>query len=275
MARAIKGRGALSQPPGRFDKLTKTLEHDGWYEEEPPNKVTTVVRPEPARSVISRNKSPDIHFGASINPYRGCEHACIYCLHGDTPILMGDGKTRAISRLAVGDEIYGTMREGSYLRYTKTRVLAHWSVVKPVYQITLADGTSLRAGADHRFLTERGWKFVTGRMSGINQRAYLTTNNKLMGIGRFAIATEKNHEYRLGYLCGMIRGDGLIGSYHYERKDRGGKDQHHFRLALCDKEALLRSQEYLRLCRVETREFVFCSAAAGRRHLDGIRTYAW
>jgi len=79
MAGALKGRGALSQPPGRFDKLTQTLEHDGWYEDEAPDKRETVVLPEPARSVISRNKSPDIHFQASINPYRGCEHGCIYC----------------------------------------------------------------------------------------------------------------------------------------------------------------------------------------------------
>jgi len=79
MAAAIKGRGALSQPPGRFDKLTKEFEHDGWYEDEPPNKLETVVLPEPARSVISRNKSPDIGFGQSINPYRGCEHGCVYC----------------------------------------------------------------------------------------------------------------------------------------------------------------------------------------------------
>jgi DNA repair photolyase len=79
MTGAIKGRGALSQPPGRFDKLTQTLEHDGWYEEEEPDKRETVVRPEPARSVISRNQSPDIGFSQSINPYRGCEHGCIYC----------------------------------------------------------------------------------------------------------------------------------------------------------------------------------------------------
>ncbi len=46
MASAIKGRGALSQPPGRFDKLTQTLEHDGWYEEEQPDKRETVVLPE-------------------------------------------------------------------------------------------------------------------------------------------------------------------------------------------------------------------------------------
>src|SRR5690242_12636625 len=79
MTISMKGRGALSQPPGRFDSLTKTLEHDGWYEEEAPDRRETVVLPEPARSVISRNKSPDILFDASINPYRGCEHGCVYC----------------------------------------------------------------------------------------------------------------------------------------------------------------------------------------------------
>jgi DNA repair photolyase len=79
MASAMKGRGALSNPPGRFDKLTTSFEHDGWYEDELPNKVDTVVLPEPARSIISRNDSPDIGFSQSINPYRGCEHACPYC----------------------------------------------------------------------------------------------------------------------------------------------------------------------------------------------------
>ena len=79
MAGAIKGRGALSNPPGRFDKLTQTLEHDGWYEEEPAEKLETVVLPEPARSIISRNDSPDIGFSKSINPYRGCSMGCPYC----------------------------------------------------------------------------------------------------------------------------------------------------------------------------------------------------
>jgi DNA repair photolyase len=79
MASAYKGHGALSNPPGRFDKLTQTFEHDGWYEEEPPQKLETIVLPEPARSIISRNNSPDIGFSQSINPYRGCAHACPYC----------------------------------------------------------------------------------------------------------------------------------------------------------------------------------------------------
>jgi DNA repair photolyase len=74
------GRGAVSNPAGRFEPRHCELIDDGWgnlEEELPP--LATVVRPEPARSIISRNKSPDISFDQSINPYRGCEHGCIYC----------------------------------------------------------------------------------------------------------------------------------------------------------------------------------------------------
>jgi DNA repair photolyase len=62
---------------------------------------------------------------------------------------MGDGRTRPISELRAGDEIYGTVREGWYRRYVRTKVLAHWCVIKPAYLITLHDGTELIAGGDH------------------------------------------------------------------------------------------------------------------------------
>jgi len=186
MASAIKGRGAQSQPPGRFDNLTKTLEHDGWFEDEEPRRVETVVLPEPARSIISRNKSPDIHFGQSINPYRGCEHGCVYCMDGGTPILMANGTTKPLAELKVGDAIFGTERVDWYRRYVKTRVLAHWSVDKPTYRLTLADGTSLTTGPDHRFLTDRGWKFVSAVDAGMGQRPSLVTADKLMGPGMLA-----------------------------------------------------------------------------------------
>jgi DNA repair photolyase len=272
MTSAMKGRGALSQPPGRFDKLTQTLEHDGWYEDEPPEKRETVVLPEHARTVISRNQSPDIGFSQSINPYRGCEHGCIYCSSGDTPILMADGKTKIIAEMKVGDAIYGTERVGRYRRYVKTQVLAHWSVIKPAYRLTLEDGTKLVTGADHRFLTERGWKFVTNAECGGTQRPHLTANNKLMGTGRFAVGPEKGSDFRLGYLCGVIRGDGSIGSYAYKRAKGTIGVSHHFRLALCDDEALVRTQTYLNNCRVETRNFVFAEASATRRLMNAIRT---
>jgi DNA repair photolyase len=274
MPGAIKGRGAQSQPPGRFDKLTKTLEHDGWYEEEEPDKRETTVLPEPARSIISRNESPDIGFGQSINPYRGCEHGCIYCVGGETPVLMADGTTRPIAQLRTDDEIMGTERVGWYRRYVRTRVLAHWSVIKHAYRVSLEDGTELICGPDHRFLTERGWKFITGRECGEGRRPHLTQNNKLMGTGHFASAPEQCVDYRTGYLCGLVRGDGTIGRYTYTRLART-RTTHQFRLALCDAEALDRAQDYLSTFSVETKTFVFAEGGMGRRPMNAIRTHSF
>ncbi len=263
-------RGARSFVAGRFETLAREPFDDGWTpEEKDAAELQTSVTEERARSIISRNDSPDIGFSQSINPYRGCEHGCIYCLAGDTQILMADGGARPIAELRAGDVLYGTMREGWYRRYVKSRVLAHWSVIKPAYRVTLEDGTSLVAGPDHRFLTERGWKFVSGA-----QRPHLTTQNKLMGTGAFATSPTKNRDYRLGYLCGLIRGDGMLASYHYERPGRAHGDQHHFRLALCDVEALLRSQDYLRRCQIDTHHFVFQAASTRRRLMHAIRTHA-
>jgi DNA repair photolyase len=76
----IKGRGAPSNPEGRFESRTTTREDDGWSaDEEPAARPATTVTEERARSIISHNDSPDIHFTQSINAYRGCEHGCIYC----------------------------------------------------------------------------------------------------------------------------------------------------------------------------------------------------
>lgn len=272
-----KGRGAGINPEGRFEKVKREACDDGWDtpsdEELPPLK--THVTEEHVKSIISRNESPDIPFTQSINPYAGCEHGCVYCMSGDTPILMADGRPRPLAEVRIGDEIYGTVRRGWYRRYAKTRVLAHWSVIKPAYRVTLEDGTSLVAGPDHRFLTERGWKFVTGTMGRSDtQRPYLTVNNKLMGIGAFALSVSKSADYRFGYLCGMIRGDALLASYRYEREGRAHGDQHQFRLALCDIEALQRAREYLADLQIATQEFIFQKAAVGYRPMRGIRTHA-
>src|SRR6202166_592142 len=204
-----KGRGALGNRQPRFLKPAIEAVDDGWYREEVPDSIATQVRPEAARSIISRNDSPDIPFEQSINPYRGCEHGCSYCLRGDTPILMADGTTRPLAQVRVGDTIYGTVRQGWYRRYVRTQVLAHWSVIKPAWRITLEDGSVLVAGADHRFLTQRGWKFVTATENGRTRRPHLTTGNKLMGTGAFAELPAKDEDYRRGYLCGLIRGDGM------------------------------------------------------------------
>ena len=76
----IKGRGAASNPEGRFESIQRTREDDGWHrDEEAAPRPPTQVTEERARSIISRNDSPDVGFDQSINPYRGCEHGCVYC----------------------------------------------------------------------------------------------------------------------------------------------------------------------------------------------------
>jgi len=76
----IKGRGAASNPAGRFESLSTTREDDGWQlEPETAARPATVVTEERARSIVSRNDSPDIAFEHSVNAYRGCEHGCVYC----------------------------------------------------------------------------------------------------------------------------------------------------------------------------------------------------
>jgi len=74
------GRGARSNATGRYESLTRETFDDGWTElDEAPKKLRTVLHLERARKIITTNDSPDIGFDQSINPYRGCEHGCIYC----------------------------------------------------------------------------------------------------------------------------------------------------------------------------------------------------
>src|ERR1700676_4902468 len=116
-----------------------------------------------AKSVLNRvPEKSRMPFRWTINPYRGCSHACVYCAGPDTRILMADGRTKRIAVLDVGESIYGTVAEGACRRFRVTRVLDKWSSIKPAYAVSLADGTELIASAEHRFLTGRGWKHVIG-----------------------------------------------------------------------------------------------------------------
>jgi DNA repair photolyase len=122
-------------------------------------------------------------FPWTINPYRGCSHACVYCVAGDTRVLMADASQRPIADLRVGDRIIGTEQRGTDRHYVETEVLAHWSTVEPAFRLTLADGTEITASGDHRFLTGRGWKHVTGATAGRDRRPHLTTDDELLGPG--------------------------------------------------------------------------------------------
>ena len=227
------------------------------------------------RAKSALNRVPEVSqvpFRWTINPYRGCTHACTFCMAPKTPILMADGRTKPIADLRAGDQIYGTERRGTYRRYVATEVRDHWETLKPAYRITLEDGTELVTSGDHRFLTRRGWKYVAGATSGARRRPYLTLNNELLGTGAFAVPPQHSDHYRRGYLCAMIRGDGTLGSYSYSRPGRNIDYHHRFRLAPTDLEGLRRTRTYLAEADVQTDEFVYMAPGRGYEPARAIHT---
>ena len=87
---ATRGRGAQSNASGRFESRTHETFDDGWTDADAaPEPLRTTVTAESARRIITRNDSPDVGFDRSINPYRGCEHGCIYCYARPSHAYMG------------------------------------------------------------------------------------------------------------------------------------------------------------------------------------------
>ena len=163
-----------------------------------PEAVDTRFYEVEAKSILNQvPPASQMPFRWTINPYRGCAHACSYCIWGGTPILMADGRHKPLEQLEVGDAIYGTAGHGRHRRYVQTQVLAKWTSVKPAFRITLADGTELIASGDHRFLSDRGWKHVA---DAPGQRPHLTLENQLVGTGASARQFEEAADCRRGDL---------------------------------------------------------------------------
>ncbi|MAM10547.1 MAG: radical SAM protein [Rhizobiaceae bacterium] len=89
MRETRRGRGATANPDGRFEKVSRERFDDGWDLDEDLPALATDVQVEKAKTIITRNTSPDVPFERSINPYRGCEHGCIYCFARPTHGFMG------------------------------------------------------------------------------------------------------------------------------------------------------------------------------------------
>lgn len=114
-----KGRGAVSNDAGRFEQFATEATDDGWDIDEDVPPLRTEVSDEIARTLITYNKSPDLPFDRSINPYRGCEHGCVYCFARPTHAYLGlspglDFETRLIARSNAPDVL---RRELSARRY--------------------------------------------------------------------------------------------------------------------------------------------------------------
>jgi DNA repair photolyase len=225
-----------------------------------------------AKSILNHvPEASQMPFRWTINPYRGCTHACRYCQLGDTPVLMADGRHKPIADLDVGDAIYGTVvGESGYRRYARTTVLDKWITVKPAYRVALEDGTELVVSGDHRLLSNRGWKHVVNSERGQPDRPHLTTRNRLVGTGAFAPQPVHDSDYRRGYLCGLIRGDGTIWAVKWRRASGSTHTGRRFRLALTDLEALRRARDFLATAHVTTQQRLFQHAVGARREMTAI-----
>ncbi|MGA7178720.1 MAG: PA0069 family radical SAM protein [Thiobacillaceae bacterium] len=116
----IKGRGAPSNLPGRFESVLHEAEDDGWTNDEVTReRPSTSVRVEQAKSILTRNDSPDIPFELSLNPYRGCEHGCVYCYarpsHACLDLSPGlDFETRLVAKPNAADLLKAALSKSAY-----------------------------------------------------------------------------------------------------------------------------------------------------------------
>nr|WP_298111876.1 PA0069 family radical SAM protein [uncultured Pseudomonas sp.] len=115
-----RGRGTASNPHNRFAPTRSVAEDDGWFQDETPPSRATEVRRETAKTVISRNQSPDVGFDRSVNPYRGCEHGCIYCFarpsHAYWDLSPGiDFETKLIAKTNLASRLEEELQKPGYV----------------------------------------------------------------------------------------------------------------------------------------------------------------
>jgi DNA repair photolyase len=211
----------------------------------------------------------------SYNNAVGCNHACRFCVSGDTLIQLADGQTIPIRLVNVGDRILTV--DQTTKRICEATVTAKAKTFKPAYKIFTSGGSDVVCSDDHRWLTTRGWKFTTGDEQGKLRRAHLTDKSLIYTIGSSVDPFVVNDDYRRGYLSGIIRGDGVLGTYEYKaRKGIGKEKQSHFRLFMRDKEPVSRAKSYLERFGVPVSDFTFTiqSGEYAGRSYDGIRNHS-
>ncbi|MDP9138887.1 MAG: PA0069 family radical SAM protein [Pseudomonadota bacterium] len=118
-----RGRGSRSNETGRFEKAKRYLFDDGWENLEEPAALKTEVFIESAKTIITRNESPDISFDRSINPYRGCEHGCTYCYARPAHAYVGlspglDFESKIFAKTNAAERLRQELADPGYLPAT-------------------------------------------------------------------------------------------------------------------------------------------------------------
>lgn len=244
----MRARGTSRNPANRFETLryTRTAPELGagdagvWDDEEPEpdSDPRTVLLADASRSIVATNASPDVGFDASVNPYRGCEHGCAYCLGGNTRILYADMVWRPLGEVRVGDLLVGFDEECPAGRTRKLRpamVEAVWWSKKPTLRL-ITRNSEVVATAEHRWLQGRDFRWSqTDRLAAGRQLRHMPV------VSEEAI----DDDYRVGYVAGLSLGDGTFRYQPGWRSSRLGFPAAYWRVALVDLEPLERLVDFL------------------------------
>ncbi len=174
----VRGRGTRGDPPNRFQPLAleldgDTLDHDG----EPPDPRTRYYR-DASRSALTTNQSPDVPFETSLNPYRGCEHGCVYCLAPDTPVLHADFVHRPLGDVRPGDLLVGFDERPAARRARKLRtalVEAAWWSRRPTLRL-ITRRSEVVTTAEHRWLDARSSRWMQAERLEVGQGLHLVSS---------------------------------------------------------------------------------------------------
>ncbi|HZR81716.1 MAG TPA: PA0069 family radical SAM protein [Candidatus Binatia bacterium] len=258
------GRGTMLEPANRFEsmrlELDPDLEPDVDPDGEPVEKrPATIFYRDASRSILAKNSSPDVGFTWSVNPYRGCEHGCSYCVAPETPILHGDMTWRPIGEARVGDELlaFDEFPEPGGTRKFRAAVVEHvWWSRRPTRRL-VTDHQDVVTTDGHRWLQHRAFRWSsTEQLAGRSLR-------------HLAVVSEQpeDDDYRIGYLSGLTLGDGTFRYQPGWRNHRLGFPQSYWRIALVDDEPLVRILSLLRRFGVEGHIRPFSAAQPRRKPL--------
>jgi DNA repair photolyase len=228
----IRGRGTQAAPPNRFERAAFEPEAETGFDDElAPDPRTRFLR-DTTRSALARNQSPDVGFDVSINPYRGCEHGCVYCLAPDTPVLHADMTWRPLGEIRPGDSLVGfdeQPKRGSTRKLREAVVRKVWWSRKPAVRLVTRDSEVVTT-AEHRWLEAgRGRWLETSRLSPARSLRRIP----------LVESPEIDDDYRAGYVAGVARGaTRVVAAY--------------WRVRLADREPLERLVDYLKCFGVDT-----------------------
>ena len=240
----IRGRGTNAAPANRFDAARfEPDEESGFADDETPDPRSQFIA-DASKSALSKNQSPDVGFDVGLNPYRGCEHGCIYCLAPETLVLFADMSWRPLGEVRQGDVLSGFDEfpgPGTPRKLRPATIEAVWWSRKPTLRL-VTESTEVVTTAEHRWLQARDFRW---------SRTEQLAPGKLLRRLPVVIAAAIDGDYRAGYIAGLSLGDGTFRFQPGCRSDKLGFPAAYWRVALIDQEPLERLAAYLAAFGVE------------------------